>query len=90
MKLPDPDASVSIYSANRRDLCENFGVRPSTTNPDDYWQRIIEPMRGDTWWRYLQPRSAADAEMWLGRAAVLDAIYNALRRACWSSNFRGP
>ncbi len=62
-------------SANRRDLCDNLGVSPSTTNLENYWQRIIEPMHGDTWWRHPQPTNAADAEIWLGGAALLDAIY---------------
>ena len=70
-----PDTFVCIDSANRKDLCENFGVSPSTTNLENYWQRIIEPMHGDAWWRHPQPSNAADAEIWLGRAALLDAIY---------------
>lgn len=75
LAMKRPDAFVCIDSANRKDLCENFGVSPSTTNLDNYWQRIIEPMHGDDWWRHPQPRKAADAEVWLARAALLDAIY---------------
>ena len=75
LAMKRPDAFVCIDSANRRDLCENFGVSPSTTNLENYWQRIIEPMHGDAWWRHPQPTNAADAEIWLGRAALLDAIY---------------
>ncbi|WP_122586711.1 phospholipase D family protein [Pseudomonas viridiflava] len=75
LAMKRPDAFVCIDSANRNDLCENFGVSPSTTNLENYWQRIIEPMHGDAWWRHPQPSNAADAEIWLGRAALLDAIY---------------
>lgn len=75
LAMKRPDAFVCIDSANRKDLCENFGVSPSTTNLENYWQRIIEPMHGDAWWRHPQPSNAADAEIWLGRAALLDAIY---------------
>jgi HKD family nuclease len=75
LALKRPDAFVCIDSANRKDLCENFGVSPTTTNLENYWQRIIEPMHGDAWWRHPQPTKAADAEIWLGRAAMLDAIY---------------
>lgn len=32
-------------------------------------------MHGDAWWRYPQPSNAADSEIWLGHAALLDAIY---------------
>lgn len=75
LAMKRPDAFVCIDSANRKDLCENFGVSPSTTNLENYWQRIIEPMHGDPWWRHPQPSNAADAEIWLGRAALLYAIY---------------
>lgn len=75
LAMKRPDAFVCIDSANRKDLCENFGVSPSTTNLENYWQRIIEPMHGDAWWRHPLPSNAADAEIWLGRAALLDAIY---------------
>lgn len=75
LAMKRPDTFVCIDSANRKDLCENFGVSPSTTNLENYWQRIIEPMHGDAWWRHPQPTNAADAEIWLGRAALLDAIY---------------
>lgn len=75
LAMKRPDAFVCIDSANRKDLCENFGVSPSTTNLQNYWQRIIEPMYGDAWWRHPQPSNAADAEIWLGRAALLDAVY---------------
>ncbi|MFC6296672.1 hypothetical protein GNF76_07865 [Pseudomonas sp. CCM 7893] len=75
LAMKRPDAFVCIDSANRKDLCENFGVSPSTTNLENYWQRIIEPMHGDPWWRHPQPSNAADTEIWLGRAALLDAIY---------------
>ncbi|WP_339652164.1 phospholipase D family protein [Halopseudomonas pelagia] len=75
LAMKRPDTFVCIDSANRKDLCENFGVSPSTTNLENYWQRIIEPMHGDAWWRHPQPRNVAEAEIWLGRAALLDAIY---------------
>lgn len=75
LAMKRPDSFVCIDSANRKDLCENFGVSPSTTNLENYWQRIIEPMHGDAWWRHTQPSDAADAEIWFGRAALLDAIY---------------
>jgi HKD family nuclease len=75
LAMKRPDTFVCIDSANRKDLCENFGVSPSTTELENYWQRIVEPMRGDEWWRHPLPTNAADAEIWLGRAALLDAIY---------------
>jgi HKD family nuclease len=75
LAMKRPDVFVCVDSANRKDLCENFGVSYSTTDLENYWQRIVEPMHGDAWWRHAQPTKTADAEIWLGRAALLDAIY---------------
>lgn len=75
LAMKRPDAFVCINSANEVDLCRHFGVSPTTTDLENYWERIIEPMHGDAWWRHPQPSNSADAEIWLGRAALLDAIY---------------
>lgn len=42
LAMKRPDAFVCIDLAKRKDLCENFGVSPSTTTLDNYWQRIID------------------------------------------------
>jgi HKD family nuclease len=75
LAMKRPDTFVCLDSANRKDLCENWGVPYSTTRLTNYWQRIIEPMQQAPWWCESVPINPADAELWHGRAAMLDAIY---------------
>jgi len=75
LAMKRPDTFVCVDSANRVDLCDHFGVAFSSTALDNYWQRLIEPMQETQWWRHPLPANPADAEIWLGRAALLDAIY---------------
>jgi HKD family nuclease len=75
LAMKRPDTFFCVDSANRDDLCNHFGVAASTTTLENYWQRLIEPMQQAQWWRHPLPLAAADADIWLGRAALLDAIY---------------
>lgn len=75
LAMKRPDIFVCVDSANRKDLCDHFGIAHSTTRLDNYWERLIEPMQEAPWWRHPLPIDPADAEIWLGRAALLDAIY---------------
>lgn len=75
LAMKRPDTFVCVDSANREDLCDHFGVPFSTTSLSNYWGRLIEPMQETQWWRHPLPSNTADAEIWYGRAALLDAIY---------------
>ncbi len=75
LAMKRPDTFVCVDSANREDLCNHFGVPFSTTDLGNYWSRLIEPMQETQWWRHPLPSNPGDAEIWLGRAALLDAIY---------------
>lgn len=70
-----PDYFVCLDNANRNELCSRFGVAPTTTNLDNYWDRIISPMMMAPWWGSDMPINNTDQEIWMGRAAMLDAIY---------------
>ena len=69
------DRFVCVNNANRTGLCGYFGVAPTTTNLDNYWERIVAPMEVMPWWRAEMPSDAIGQQVWLGRAAMLDAIY---------------
>lgn len=75
LALKRPDIFVCVDSANRESLCEQFGIPPTTTTLTNYWPRIIEPMQLTQWWRHSSSTKDSDHEIWLGRAALLDAIY---------------
>lgn len=77
LAMKRPDQFVCLSSANRTGVCSHFGQPPSTTNLDNYWERIIEPMRQSPWWRAAEPTDALERRIWKGRAAMLDAIHYA-------------
>lgn len=75
LAMKRPDQFVCIDNSNREALCKNFGAAPSTTHLDNYWNRIITPMRRTPWWQAPKPTDAEEAAIWSGRAALLDALY---------------
>lgn len=76
LTMKRPDRFVCIDKANRIDgLCNYFGVAPTTTNLENYWDRIIAPMELMPWWQANEPIPPVEREIWRGRAALLDAIY---------------
>jgi len=75
LSMKRPDYFVCIDNANRRGLCSYFGSASTTTNLDNYWERIIMPMMLTPWWLAEVPDDDGEQEIWMGRAAMLDAIY---------------
>lgn len=75
LNMKRPDYFVCIDNANRTGLCGYFGSAPTTTNLDNYWERIIAPMMQTPWWQAGMPEDDVEQGIWLGRAAMLDAIY---------------
>lgn len=75
LTMKRPDRFVCIDKANRVGLCAYFGVAPTTTNLENYWERIIMPMSLMPWWQADMPGDVGEQPIWLGRAALLDAIY---------------
>lgn len=75
LALKRPDWFVCLNNANRTGLCGYFGVAPTTTNLENYWSRIVEPMQVMPWWQAMMPSDGVGQQVWLGRAAMLDAIY---------------
>lgn len=75
LAMKRPDRFVCMNNANRSGLCDYFGVAPTTTNLDNYWWRIVAPMQMMPWWRAEMPSDVLGRQVWLGRAAMLDAIY---------------
>lgn len=75
LAMKRPDRFVCVNNANRTGLCGYFGVAPTTTNLDNYWERIVAPMQLMPWWSAEMPSDAVGQQVWLGRAAMLDSIY---------------
>lgn len=71
-----PDAFVCINKGNLPGLARALAFAPSTLTLDNYWERVIEPVRSSPW--YNEPRPARrNGELWEFRTAMLDAIHYA-------------
>lgn len=75
LTMKRPDHFVCINNPNRVGLCGYFSTAYSTTNLSNYWERIIEPMEVMPWWQSEIPEDEVEQKIWMGRAAMLDAIY---------------
>ncbi|MET3179617.1 UNVERIFIED_ORG: hypothetical protein ABIC43_002776 [Variovorax guangxiensis] len=75
LAMKRPDQFVGLNDANRRGVCAHFGQAVNTTTLDNYWERIIEPMRLSVWWQAKEPSARQEQRIWKCRAAMLDAIH---------------
>ena len=75
LSMKRPDTFVCLDSKNRSLLCKAFGIPQSKMSYARYWGEITERVRDAVWWNAPRPSSADEEEMWLGRTALLDALY---------------
>lgn len=74
LAMKRPDTFVCISRPNMTGLSEALAFPKTTLDLDNYWDLVVEPMRISPW--YNAPRPTGQyAELWDGRAAMLDAIY---------------
>jgi len=74
LAMKRPDTFVCVSKPNLAGLAEALSFSRTTLDLDNYWERIIEPIRISPWYNADRP-NGEDAEIWDGRAAMLDAIY---------------
>lgn len=74
LAMKRPDTFVCISKPNKAGLSEALAFPKTTLDLDNYWDRVIEPIRISPWYNAPRP-SGQYAELWDGRAAMLDAIY---------------
>ncbi len=75
LAMKRPDQFVCVDGPNKRGICKHFGYAVNTTSLDNYWDRVIEPMRQTAWWLAPRPTNPLERRIWESRAAMLDAIY---------------
>ncbi len=76
LAMKRPDIFVGVNGENSTGLAEALSTKPTTMSLDNYWARVIVPIRQAPW--YTAPRpNGCDMELWDARAAMLDAIYYA-------------
>lgn len=75
LAMKRPDQFVCLSSKNKRGLCKDFGITQSKIDYDFYWEEFIERIRDAPWWNSDEPKEKSEKGVWLGRAAMLDAIF---------------
>ena len=70
-----PDSFVCLDSKNRPRLCKAFGIVQSGMSYPRYWNEVILRVRDAEWWNAPRPSESEEEQIWLGRAAFLDALY---------------
>jgi HKD family nuclease len=74
LAMKRPDVFVCVSKPNLVGIADGLGFSKSTLTLENYWERVIEPIRVSPWFNASRP-SGKDAELWDARVAMLDAIY---------------
>lgn len=75
LSMKRPDTFVCLDSKNRSGLCKAFGIAQNKMSYARYWGEITERVRDAVWWNARRPSDGEEEEIWLGRTALLDALY---------------
>lgn len=74
LAMKRPDSFVCVSKPNETGLAEALTFSRTTLNLDNYWERVIEPIRISPWYNAPRP-SGKNSDLWDGRVAMLDSIY---------------
>lgn len=74
LAMKRPDQFVCVTTANRKKLAHRLGYSWSTLTLDNYWDRIVEPVRQAPWYNAAAPKGTQKRALWSARVAMLDAI----------------
>lgn len=75
LALKRPDQFVCLDSKNKSQLCKDFGIKQSGMDYSRYWDDVICRIMDSAWWNSSMPSNKSERRVWLGRAAMLDAIF---------------
>lgn len=70
-----PDMFICLDNRNLPALCKEFGIPQSNMTYERYWREVIEPVRLAEWWNAPRPTGGVEEAIWLGRTALLDALF---------------
>ena len=75
LALKRPDYFVCLDSKNKTKLCKDFGIKQVGMTYERYWDDVVCRIIDSVWWNEPKPSDRMAARVWLGRAAMLDAIF---------------
>lgn len=74
LAMKRPDQFVCLSSANKKNLCLDFGISKDI-DYDSYWHEIIARIEQSIWWNTEKPSKPTQKAIWQARAALLDTLY---------------
>jgi HKD family nuclease len=74
LSMKRPDTFLCICRPNIVAASEAFGFARTTLDLNNYWERVVEPIRLSSWYNSEKPKGR-DGELWESRAAMLDVLF---------------
>ncbi len=73
LAMKRPDTFICISRPNIVRASGQFQFARTTLTLENYWERIVEPLRLSSWYNAEKP-AGVDGELWEARAAMLDTL----------------
>ena len=74
LAMKRPDTFLCICKPNIVAAAEALGFARTTLDLNNYWERVVEPIRLSVWYNEDKPKGP-DGELWEARAAILDVLF---------------
>lgn len=75
LAIKRPDIFVCVCKPNKQKISERLAIRHTCLDLSNYWDWVVEPIRGSVWYNADRPSSRIGARIWNGRAAMLDTLF---------------
>ena len=75
LAMKRPDQFVCLNRENKKNICEEFGIKRTHMTYDRYWEDLICRIHDSVWWNSPRPKNRMERRVWEGRVAMLDAIF---------------
>jgi hypothetical protein len=75
LALKRPDYFVCVNTKNKTWLCKDFNIKQIGMTYERYWEDVVCRIVDSVWWNATRPINHEELRVWLGRAAMLDAIF---------------
>ncbi|WP_027037088.1 phospholipase D family protein [Mesorhizobium ciceri] len=74
LAMKRPDTFLCVCRPNIVAAADALGFARTTLDLDNYWERVVEPIRLSVWYNVDKP-DGTNGELWEARAAMLDVLF---------------
>jgi len=74
LSMKRPDTFLCVCKPNIVEAAKALGFARTTLDLDNYWHRVVEPIRLSSWYNTDKP-DFPDGELWEARVAMLDTLF---------------